>query len=482
MSKAKEVPPWLLNNDASGVFAGSRLAAGVEAIGSAGQAVSNVLGGPPLMSQIGQAATDYLMAPAAQPQAVEAAAPSTATTPPTTGATPQTTTQPTQQQAAPMASATQFKDSYTATDPLKEAQARLSQVALEGEVQKGAELGAAKAAEERVIRQQRQQDMQAMAAKDANDQMVQENRLEQMQIDERKALDDLSNTKKDPERYWKEKGTGARIAAGIAVAFGAFAASMTGMRNGALDIINSAIDRDLDAQESEIKIKRDKVDAQGNMIARFERQGASRQNARLMARQAYLEDTAMKIADKAANSPADVKQQADTQIAAIRAEADKAAAKRAEHNREFIKTQAPTTVGGNAQLPAGEAAKLGEATSAAEAVRDLNAKWKDNASGFFNWVASKLPGTNASRYENRANVAAQIVGGYLEGGKLMEQDLIRYKEMLPHAGETKETAKQKMDALVTMIANRQKGQKNALAGSGYNVSGIPNAAPTFTPK
>lgn len=66
---------------------------------------------------------------------------------------------------------------------------------------------------------------------------------------------DIEKTKIDPERFWKNKSTGQKIAASIALALGAFGAGLTGQKNTAAEIINNAINADIDAQESDLVSK-----------------------------------------------------------------------------------------------------------------------------------------------------------------------------------------------------------------------------------
>jgi hypothetical protein len=53
-------------------------------------------------------------------------------------------------------------------------------------------------------------------------------------------------------------------------------------------------------------------------------------------------------------------------------------------------------------------------------------------------------------------------------------------KMLPDEGELEGTGSNKAKTLINLIANRQRGAKDALQGSGYSVSGIKDAAPTVS--
>ena len=97
-----------------------------------------------------------------------------------------------------------------------------------------------------------QQDMQANAARRA-DLMAQ---TKQSQAKIQSKLDELEAQGVDPNHYWREQSTGSKIAAGILVGFGGFAQGMNahlGGHNAALDIINGAIERDVDAQKTNLQ-------------------------------------------------------------------------------------------------------------------------------------------------------------------------------------------------------------------------------------
>lgn len=76
------------------------------------------------------------------------------------------------------------------------------------------------------------------------------------------AVSEYMNTKVDPNNYWANSSTGAKIMAALGVVLGAMGSKATGGRNVALDIINNAIDRDMEAQ----KIQLDKMGRRASMM------------------------------------------------------------------------------------------------------------------------------------------------------------------------------------------------------------------------
>ena len=72
------------------------------------------------------------------------------------------------------------------------------------------------------------------------------------------AIAELAATKISPDNYWANKSTGQKIGIGIAMIMGAFGAAKTGV-NSAADVINKAIDQDLDTQKANYAAKKGAV-------------------------------------------------------------------------------------------------------------------------------------------------------------------------------------------------------------------------------
>jgi hypothetical protein len=85
------------------------------------------------------------------------------------------------------------------------------------------------------------------------------------------------NTTIDPNKFWASKVTGSRLLAALGAAMGGFGAALTGGPNYALEIINKAVNDDIDAQKSmvdyQLKKGNEKVAGQqtlyGMMRSRF---------------------------------------------------------------------------------------------------------------------------------------------------------------------------------------------------------------------
>lgn len=146
-------------------------------------------------------------------------------------------------------------------------------------------------------------------------------------------------------------------------------------------------------------------------------------------------------------------------------------------------------IGGGKVVPAGEASSLGQANSAVGSIQAYSKRLADNqdiaGSGFGkklsrgfesaagligepSEVGQRLQGLQAER-----DATAQVVGSYLEGGKLTDTDFQRYKNMLPNESDSPSVVKAKEEALTALISSRQESQKASLGGAGYNVRTIP---------
>jgi hypothetical protein len=74
-------------------------------------------------------------------------------------------------------------------------------------------------------------------------------------------------------------------------------------------------------------------------------------------------------------------------------------------------------------------------------------------------------------------LVAQDVGKALEGGKLTDADISRYRAMLPQVTDTPEIAKGKLAQVKRMVAQKQMADLKILQQSGYNVAEIKGREP-----
>jgi hypothetical protein len=131
---------------------------------------------------------------------------------------------------------------------------------------------------------------------------------------------------------------------------------------------------------------------------------------------------------------------------------------------------------GGGQLKPTEVAKFNEGNNAPLVLKDLHGLIDSNAD-IFGPIAGRIAGNNPWNEQSKTidaqlRQAAQVVGSYLEGGKLMKDDEVKYRNMLPNLSDSPEVAKNKLTLVERLIAQRQNSNLDALRGSGYDVSSI----------
>jgi len=70
----------------------------------------------------------------------------------------------------------------------------------------------------------------------------------------------------------------------------------------------------------------------------------------------------------------------------------------------------------------------------------------------------------------KLETAAQMVGKYMEGGVLRQEDVAKYKKMLPQITDTPEVAKAKLENVQGMLKDKQQQYIRDYAASGFDVS------------
>jgi len=106
-------------------------------------------------------------------------------------------------------------------------------------------------------------------------------------------VNDASNI--DPGRLWNDKGTLAKVVGAIGVALGGFVAARTGGPNTAMEAIDRAIDRDIDAQKARLSAARGKLSEQRGIIGAMREQFGDERTADAAARHIYLDNAGMQV-------------------------------------------------------------------------------------------------------------------------------------------------------------------------------------------
>lgn len=285
------------------------------------------------------------------------------------------------------------------------------------------------------------------------------------------AVESFAKMKVDPDHYMSSRSAGQKFGLVLASIIGGLGQALTGKENAGTAAINREIDRDLSIQKDAIMNAREGASMKGNLVAQMRQKGLSFEQATLAAKQVMLEGAKRQLDGISAEfkSP-----EIDAQNKMVQAQLDKQLSD-LRVSRSLMLAKA-AGAGAGRHLNEGTAKELGEANAAVKSARDLLGKFESSHSdGIGGWLKSWFPANDTSRYENNAAVATQVIGTYLEGGKLSDANVPQYRAMLPKPGDGKETAQNKINALVDLIGTRQAHEKRALAGSGFDVGGIADA-------
>jgi hypothetical protein len=114
-----------------------------------------------------------------------------------------------------------------------------------------------------------------------------------------------------------------------------------------------------------------------------------------------------------------------------------------------------------------DARTLGEFETA-EKVADSVMKSFQDKTGILGGAAQYVPMTDAKTYNADREVAAQIIGRALEGGKLSDAEFPRYLGMLPSAGDSHKMATAKINALKNMLQLARQGTLDSFKRFGYD--------------
>ena len=146
----------------------------------------------------------------------------------------------------------------------------------------------------------------AAATQNAADQMhVIEVRRRAYVADETAKLNDLNTQAQkqvDPNAYWKEKGTGMHIAAALMIGLGQFASMWKGGTNGALQIVNDAVDKNIDAQKANIANARAAFGDRMSLYQRNLEAFGDQERATVATKMQYLDQVASLLDQKRAEA------------------------------------------------------------------------------------------------------------------------------------------------------------------------------------
>lgn len=137
------------------------------------------------------------------------------------------------------------------------------------------------------VNQERQAHSRQLAAEQAAAERDEE--LYQRQQDFDQSVKALSKASLDPDRFWSSRSTGQKVSGIIGVALGGFLQGARGGPNPALEMINTAIERDIKAQEFGYAAAREGAQAKQNAFSLAMQKYNSVDVARSLARAAALD-------------------------------------------------------------------------------------------------------------------------------------------------------------------------------------------------
>lgn len=353
--------------------------------------------------------------------------------------------------------------------------------------------GQAKAAEEMAYRDET---FKQQVALDAQQKEVtgQYDRYRQEQMDKLQGLVaklSAPDEQIDPNRWWNSRTASQKVMASIGMALGAFG----GGTNRAADIINHEIDQDVALQKDAIDRKDRKlgaaITAQSNLFQLMRDNFKDDISATAAAKVALAEQVKSKIDYLTAKYSSPEKQaEADKLKAQLSAQQAKdlgtlnqrtetLGLERAKLDLEALKTFGTLQKGTEAkQLPTTEAAKLGGADGAIKSLDALSKTWDDKSSSWYSGGSQYVGGTDAKEYNVAKAPTAQMVGLYLEDGKLTGEDYPKYMEMMPNAGDSPKIKNFKIQTVKNLIRIKRETGVNAFKAAGYDVSKLEQAAPS----
>jgi hypothetical protein len=328
-----------------------------------------------------------------------------------------------------------------------------------------------------------QQAQEAQAKEDQRQKLAGQSRKD---IEAAQAQLNTPDGKVDPNRLWASKNAGQKVLAGIAVVLTGLGQGLQGRGgNDALALIQKQIDDDVQLQKETIAAERQRK--KENFSATTQRHELLREQlgderavdaAERSMRYAAAEQTA--AAKVAQMAPGEARARGEQLVADLglrKAQAmDEASMRAAQFGLEKQKLGLQAmelglkTAGGKAppQLPAGEAVKVGELDAALGMLKDVGEAHSKLGTGssFAQWIG----GTKSAQYRDQMKVAAQVIGGILEGGKLTDPDYARYLEMMPKAGDFSPTAMNKVRSVAALLQRKRDGSLAALGSAGYDTS------------
>lgn len=230
---------------------------------------------------------------------------------------------------------------------------------------------------------------------------------------------ELSDAKIDPNRVWGSMETGNKMSAVASLFLGAFGAGATGAQNAAMDVLNKAIDRDIDAQKANLQTKKDVISSQRNALSDYLQITGDEDAARKSIQIQYLDSMKGRMESIALTSKNPV-MKANAEAAAMKLNQE-SAQKRAELSKQIISQEevkeSKTAMAKSEKLgdlPAAIQEKLVTATNYTTSLQDLSKEYEmlkqvtGPIAGRWNEIKAKLGLQDATQAEAQQRIISII--------------------------------------------------------------------------
>ncbi len=133
--------------------------------------------------------------------------------------------------------------------------------------------------------------------------------------------------------------------------------------------------------------------------------------------------------------------------------------------------------GGGQRLPSAQVQQMNEAQASLQGLDELENAIDTWGGDYFGPVRGGLLGSVAQKFglagdraglNSQIGMLAQTIGRALEGGKLSDADIDRYREMLPNLADTPGNAKKKLQAVRNMVELQVSQSQQGFTQAGYN--------------
>jgi hypothetical protein len=365
------------------------------------------------------------------------------------------------------------------------------------------------------------------STRETYEQMVAENQEREMQRQEyvrgeinkiNDVIGEIRSAKIDPTRFYKHPDGSMdypkSIAAAIAVGLGALGSTLparygggVGGPNRALEIIDKAIDRDIQAQRDDIVNQRAGIGLQMNALSKMQELFDSERKREAGAKIAMLDLAKLKLDEIAQKNPdqrVQLKYQElgmalDDKIREQYSIIDMESHKEALSTREKMvgfemgATQLQQQVArykasaakiqlkgtGGKLMQAGERKRVAEVLNGLKSVEEMQKDWDKQVEQRWSTVTASAAAhispfaSESKRFNNKSGMNARFTAKQIEGGKLTDQDVADTKKYgTPLADDAEETGNQKIDYLRKRGVNRLKSELQAMEAGGIDIRPI----------